>query len=390
MAIYYARKSGNVNAADVWATTPTGVASDVFSSFTNQDTLVSNSFTITLNVNTTVAEIRNDTTGGATNGGVFNFNSGTLTAFINGNSSNTTLLAVNNNLDAYIIGNVACGSLMSGNGIVMSLAGPGSLYITGNLYHNGVSGGYCTWSNSIIKTINITGNIFSISGRAVFRIDGAPIINIIGNVVGPCFYYYSSSPSFTLNIIGSVTSSKDGGLITYAFSNMAGNFTITRVKGNDFGPGSVGVASHPGITAQQNTIVKVYEIEFGSLGQSPTSGPIELIESTSNVAVFATRLGLPKTLVDLNNSTNLVPTSGNVRSGISYNYGNNTGTCVIPNPSSVVYGVPVDNTIGSGLLSPVAIWNALTNAIGTAGSIGERLKNVSTVSTVGKQLEGVL
>jgi hypothetical protein len=47
MATYFARKAGNVNATDVWATTATGTASDVFSTFTSADVLVSNSFQIT-------------------------------------------------------------------------------------------------------------------------------------------------------------------------------------------------------------------------------------------------------------------------------------------------------------------------------------------------------
>ena len=81
MPTYYARKAGNINAADVWATTPTGTASNLFPSFTTSDVLMANSFAITVNVSTTVAEVRNDTTGGATAGGTFSLaDSVTLTA----------------------------------------------------------------------------------------------------------------------------------------------------------------------------------------------------------------------------------------------------------------------------------------------------------------------
>ena len=85
-----------------------------------------------------------------------------------------------------------------------------------------------------------------------------------------------------------------------------------------------------------------------------------------------------------------LPASGDVRSGVTYNQGNNTGSCIIPNANSVVYGVAVDNTVGSGLLSPVAVWNVLASSISTSGSIGQRLKNCSTTATTGKQLEGAL
>lgn len=394
----------------------------IFNGNINPNGNVANSalLTITLVTNQT-ATINGNITGGIANGTEYGltFSGAGGTVFINGNIiggvNSSAVYSSNNTGIINISGNICYDS----NGAMgINIIGNTVVNITGNVYTGGASGGtgFGINLNNSGCIVNITGNVLgnARSSASAIRLQ-AGTLNITGNV-GPAINESSGLIAMTgnglLSIVGNVyggnTTTNVGISITspctvnIAGSCMAGNLgiavnnnstataTIIRAKGNGFGPGSVGMNSVVGVSASQTSITKVYEIEYGVLGQSPTSGPIELIESNSNVAVFATRLGLPKTLVDLNNSVNLVPLSGNVRSGVTYSYGNNIGSCVIPNPSSVVYGVPVDNTIGSGLLSPVAVWNALTNAIGTAGSIGERLKNVSTVSTVGKQLEGVL
>ena len=68
---------------------------------------------------------------------------------------------------------------------------------------------------------------------------------------------------------------------------------------------------------------------------------------------------------------------------------------VIPAYQNVAYGVDVDNAKGVAYLSAAstndiaaAVWNQLTTNITTTGSIGERLKNASTVYTTGQQLAG--
>ena len=393
MAIYYARKTGNINAADVWATTPTGTAADVFSSFTNADTLVANSFVITINVNTTVLELRNDTTGGATSGGTFTINNSiTLTSNVIATTTNNILnyngISPNS---CTIIGNIYGGSGGSSTPAVTN-GSSGTLNIIGNVY-GGVSSNANGVGNTTTGTINITGNTIGGIGtgtaHAVVSGSAAGIINITGNVVGgfgqngTC--YGASITAGTLNVIGVAI----GGTTSAAVNNSS-VANITRAKGNDYGPGSAASNSVVGVIANQNSVTRVNEIEYGSNGQSPTSGPIILNDLSSNVAVFRVRLSGTRTLVDSSAVNSLIPASGDVRSGVTYNQGNNTGSCIIPNANSVVYGVAVDNTVGSGLLSPVAVWNVLASSISTSGSIGQRLKNCSTVSTVGKQLEGAL
>jgi len=85
------------------------------------------------------------------------------------------------------------------------------------------------------------------------------------------------------------------------------------------------------------------------------------------------------------------PATNNVRSGITYGPTNNlTGTCAVPPAAAVSIGVPVDNTVGTGYLNATDIWNVPLASITTPNSIGERLKDASTVQTTGAQLAAFL
>ena len=126
MATYYARKTGNINAADVWATTPSGTAAAV--TFASGDVLMANGFTITVNVSTDLGgtgQVRNDTTGGATTGGSFTLSDGvTLTANIYGGTVALQCVTANPVTNQYIVGNVfgGIGGSSSAHGISNSIS----------------------------------------------------------------------------------------------------------------------------------------------------------------------------------------------------------------------------------------------------------------------------
>ena len=63
-----------------------------------------------------------------------------------------------------------------------------------------------------------------------------------------------------------------------------------------------------------------------------------------------------------------------------------TGTCQIPSPSSVAFGVPTDNTVGVAVLSPNDFMNVQVSALTATGSIGARLKNAATTESVGRTI----
>jgi hypothetical protein len=85
-----------------------------------------------------------------------------------------------------------------------------------------------------------------------------------------------------------------------------------------------------------------------------------------------------------------LPSISDVRSGTIYGSGNYTGTLAVPLPSQVALGIATDDTTGTGVLSASDVWSEQVSNITTAGSIGERLKNASTVESTGDQLESFL
>jgi len=418
MATYYARKTGNINAADVWATTPTGTAGNVFSSFTNADTLMSNGFAITINVNTTVLEIKNDNSNSATAGGGFTINDG-VTLSSNIYSGAAVCLTYNGNAPntATIVGNIYGGSSAVYTSVLM--AGTGTLNITGNVFGGSGAGSGGVWLGSG-GTINITGNVNGGAGSSavgVIHAGNNGTLNIIGNVVAgntaTCHGVLHQGSTGTLNITGSVTggglsnargvfnsingtvnifgTAIGGSAAPGAENNSTGLMTVTRAKGNGFGLGSSGLFSVVGVANNlANTNVRVYEIEYGDLGQSPTSGPIVLLNATTNVCLVHRPGSSKKTLISADSTANLLPAPSDVRSGVYYNYSNNVGTMSVPNAANVALGVSVDNTVGTAVLNANDIWNIATSGLNVSGSIGERLKNCSTVASAGQQLASSL
>lgn len=411
MATYYARKAGNINASDVWATTPSGTAGA--QTFVSGDVLVSNSFAITVNVSTdlgSTGEVRNDTTGGATAGGSFALSNGvTLTANVYAGSVTCVTLTSTNS--ATIVGNITGGT--SANAYGVSTSSTGTITITGSVTGGTAASAYGINTTTNSSKITITGNITAGSGSASAGawIDAAAVvITVTGNVTGgssanAAGIRMRTSAALTLtgnttggsagqgvlvegtgdiNIIGTAIGGSGG---TSASAGVQGGstsaITITRAKGGSTAGASVGVA---GVTTGT---VTVEEIEYGDLGASPTSGPIRLSDKSSNVAVMYRLNTTKKTLVDAN-ASGLMPSVSDVRFGTIYNGGNSTGTCRIPAASGVAFGVLVDNTTGTAALTPASVWDYLISNISTSGSIGDRLKNCATISTVGQQLSDAL
>lgn len=400
MATYYARKSGNINATDVWATTPSGTAGA--QTFASGDVLVANSFTITVNVSTdlgSTGEVRNDTTGGATAGGSFSLSNGvTLTANVFAGSASCVTLA--GTVSATVIGNINGGSAATAYGV--SMGSTGTLTITGSISGGTVSTTAHGINVSAAGIVNVTGNVIGSSvSNAGLNIVAAATITITGNVNGgTAGYGLTNNSSGTTTITGTVTGGAQVGLINAS----AGTITITgtAVGGTNVGAaasaGTTNVvrarggpltASSVGVSSSGAAVVNVEEVEWGDLGASPTSGSIRLTDKSSNVAVMYRVGTTKKNLVDAN-ASGLMPAASNVRSGTVYNGGNSTGTCAVPAASSVAFGVPVDATTGTAALTPAAVWDYLTASATTSGSMGERLKNAATVASVGQALSDAL
>ena len=396
MATYYARKAGNINATDVWATTPGGVAGPV--TFANGDVLVANSFAITINVDTNLGgsgQVRNDTTGGATAGGNFTLSNGvTLTANVFSGNVNTQTIAFNA-ATGFLVGNITAGS-PGGNWHSVNNSGSGTLTITGNVVAGGSASSHAV-GNTSTGTITITGNVTGGSAATCIgaRNNSTGTINITGTVTGGSNSTAIGAENSSTGIIN-ITGTAIGGTAAAGASNTStGSITATRAAGNGFGPGSVGLTAATGIANSGLGVVTIEQLEYGTLGQSPTTGTgFRLKKVGTNVAVFnyCDTAGA-KTLIDATANA-AMPAASDVRLGVSYASGALTGSCAVPAAGSVALGVPVGSTTGTALLTGAAVasavWDALTSSLTTSGSIGERVKNCATAEIVGEQLAAAL
>jgi hypothetical protein len=378
MATYYARKTGNINANDVWATTASGTAGAV--TFAAGDVLIANSFTITVNVTTDLGngEVRNDVPSGsgATAGGSFSLSNGvTLTA--NVIAGTATCVTTASTVSATIVGSVTGGTASSAHGVNHNSTG--TLTITGNVAASSGTSARGV-NNASTGTVNITGNVTAGSNAGAIGALNvvAGTTNITGTVTGgsnnvSC-YGAGNTGSGTLTVTGSAI----GGSLDAGVRNEAnGASTVTRAIGGTTSTSAAGAAN-------SNTgTLTITEAEWGDAGASPTSGAIRWNSSTGNVCVIFIPSAAKKTLVDVN-STSLLPAASDVRSGVSYGSGARTGTLAVPAASLVAAGTPVDNTTGTAAITSAAMQSACDAAL-TAFSSG-RLANVATVASTGQQI----
>jgi hypothetical protein len=371
-----------------------------------------------------VGDITGATVSGTT-GAVYNTSSGTLT--ITGNAtggSGSSAFGCNNYTGTLTVtGNATGGSGPNAYGCqnaftgTLTIAGnatggsgsnafgcyntsSGTLTVTGNATGGSGTNAYGC-NNASTGTLTITGNATGGSGSGSNAYgcnnNSTGTLTITGNATGGsgsgAFGCHNASTG-TLTITGIATGGTTLGAAGVRGSNAAGTINLGRAKGNDFGIGSTGIAAAFGLELLQSHIAKVKGIEYGLRGMSPTSGPVFIEPDLGNIAIFQEYPTGSKTLSDPNNTAGLSPAVTDVRTGVVYNNGNDTGTCAVPAASSVGFGVPVDATTGTAYLSQsdvlAAVWGAATTSLTTAGSIGERLKNAASVATTGDQLAAAL
>lgn len=401
MATYFARSNGNINGS-IWATTPSGTGSTV--TFVAGDVLVANSFTVTVNVSTDLGgtgEVRNDTTGGATAGGLFSLSNG-VTLMANVFAGSATCVTLASTASATVVGNVTGGTAASAFGVSFTSTGTltltgsvtggtaaaglnvgaaGTLTMTGNVSSSSSLNGRGINNAGFLSTLNITGNVTGTSNAEGIAGNSAYNSTITGNVTANGMTLISSS---VVTIVGTAT----GGVNAGVTGSTASQLTVTRAKGGPLASSAVGVAS-----AATTGWTTVEEIEYGDLGASPTSGSIRFVDKGSNVAVMYRFNTSKKTLTDASASSALLPATSDVRKNIVYNAGTFIGTMNVPAAASVALGVAVDNTTGTAVLTSgniPDIWNVPVSSISVSGSIGERLKNCSTVASMGQQLAAAL
>jgi hypothetical protein len=387
MALITSAATGNFNAGATWTG---GVVPGV-----GDEARASNGHTITITADVTCDEVSNAGTG------IFTLNDGvTLTANVTNKSTTTSRNCLQftaaSPATASIVGNVTGGPVLAAIGVVNTSTG--TLNITGNCTGGGADVAIGV-QNSGAGVINITGNCnggTTLNTYAV-RNNSTGTINLTGNATGGAVS--ATSDGIRNNNIGTCTivgSAIAGVAAPGATNQSTGLINLIRATGNAYGPGNSASPLLPaaGVINVGLGVIEIQELGFGTYGQSPTSGTgIRLKKLSSNVAVFNyVDSGSAKTLVDATQGQ--MPAATDVRDGVSYASGALTGSCKVPAAASVAFGVPVDATTGTAYLSQsdvlAAVWGAATSSLTTAGSIGERLKNASTVATNSDQLAAAL
>jgi len=238
-------------------------------------------------------------------------------------------------------------------------------------------------------TVNITGNVTGGTATGIGGISngGNGAITVTGNVTGGTI---SSSAHGLINgttgictIVGICTGGPNGS--SGANNASTGTVRATRAVGNAYGPAnSAGLVAAVGISNVALGICEIEQFEFGTFGQIPVSGTgIRLKKANTNVAIFnyCDTAGA-KTLIDATANAEM-PASTDVRSGVSYASGAATGSCAVPAASSVAFGVPVDATTGTAVLTAAAIRAELATELGRIdAAVSSRLAPNGTLATV--------
>ena len=391
MANYKAVANGNWSNLAIWQDNSSGsfVASTVLPGAS--DVVYFNNFEVTIDIDVTVAEIRNSATTGINAAGFATIStSRTITA--------NQIVATNG------YGNNAAGGI----GFIIKSSTSGiTINIIANLTVNRPGfdfvGGY--WFTGANSTYNVTGNINLVRTResgysCIYCSQGT--LNIVGNLsrgVDSNSYgepiIFLSNPAVALNITGTADNQNatNTQIVQVAFNSTA---TIT-IVGNVLG------SNQAYVPAIGNAPTFVAGNITSRNGVFPVANLRLNTTFATSITTLSQNVGVNASLYTPGVATGH-PATNNVRTGVVYGPTNNlTGTCAVPPSGSVALGVPVDNTVGTAYLNPTDLANYLTGSLaaplatslfaeisGSSDPLAERIRNQSTVQTTGAQLAGLL
>jgi hypothetical protein len=311
------------------------------------DVVYANNFTVTLDQDVTVLELRTTTATNVNAGGLFDYGAGCNTVTANIIAGTTICLRHNLTTVKNLIGNVSGGVSSSAYGVINQSSG------TLNVIGNGIGGsGTASFAihNSVGGIINVTGNLTGGSGPFAYGGNNAlgGTINLTGNATGGTS---ADAPGVvngvgTTNIIGSAIATIAPG----ANNSTAGQLFVTTA-----------IASSSNFALFGNLVggtTIVQNIVNHSTGRVAIGGFVKFSNAGPNTLAGPRQNGTTQTLVD--SSIGNPPTT-DVRDGVSYASGALTGTLKVPPSSSVAVGVPVDNTTGTAIISVTDMGALLTS-----------------------------
>lgn len=389
MANRYAVATGNWSNVATWdgGTTLPGAG----------DVVRPNSYTVTIDQDVTVGLLDNTTASAPAviNGKFLVSGTRVITADIALRGSESIYILTGQHLT--INGNMTTGGASYGSNQEAIHVEGGTLVYNGTLQPGGGAANGCIRvKTGAVVTINGEVRASSYQAYCVFQQYGTLTIN--GDILGGgAITVYSTQGAFTWT--GGIA---QGGGSTYPAIDI-NNVVAADLNGTFATP--VSGLVHPytwqtasvSINAGSTGKVRVGGTsEIGGLMILPTQGvcinsAIGFIQEFRSDANWPTSVydQVPKYLYD-RPDTGELPAPEDVREGVTYNTGlADTGTLAVPDPQFVSYGVATDDTTGTGVLSAQDIWGADPNDF-EPDTIGDRLRHVSTVDTVGEQFTAAL
>ena len=427
MANYKAVANGNWSNLATWQDNSSGsfVASTVLPGAA--DVVYWNNFTVAINQNVTVLQIRNDSTTGVTAGGGGTVStSRTINAdLFRASAVLITISAVSPSV-VNMTGNIP-GTVAASFNNCINMTGNATLNYVGNVVGSLINGAQSVSAINVSTggTLNLTGNVTGGNNNAFtnlttfgVRAGLNSIINIVGDINSGIGTFANAGvanlTTATINITGNVIGNTGSG--SNANSNagvyLSSGTSLCSIVGN-----VTATAGGYGVFAEENPVKITGNLTNSSNGTMAFRGGKLFLEQPTQWELRKTDLSTI-TLYTPGVATGH-PATNNVRTGITYGPTNNlTGTCAVPPANAVSVGVPVDNTVGTASLDanalaaalntslqaslpapisaslsaslPAAIapllWDESVTNITTPNSIGERLKNCATVATTGAQI----
>jgi hypothetical protein len=293
------------------------------------------------------------------------------------------------------------------HGITISTVSGGTINIESpQIYGDTLGGGGAPRQAIVISigcTVNITGSIFGGTNANSFGVQASTtglILNVLGSVYSNTAYngIVVSSGTGTVNITGSIytTNASSAPAITIGGTsiNMNASASITAGGASAIAHSTLGTstlrgpisasASVPGVQFTNASHILTATGPFYNVNNRNAvfAQNLQLISGSTPTWTFNTETyGEQRTLYPADYPGNF-PATTNVRQGVTFgDTGQFVGVVAIPSASNVIQGVPVDNTTGSASFNTQNAWGFPTASLTATGSIGERLRNASTVAT---------
>jgi hypothetical protein len=357
MALRYAVATGNWSNTATWdgGTLPT-IGDDVRA----------NGFTVTIDQDINVERISTVASSPAVAGGSFVISTNqNLTCDIYAGTTNC--LTSTAGMTVNIVGNVYGGTSLNGtSGISFTNVGS-TINFTGNAFA-GLNTQF-SYGINFSGTLNFTGNAFGgstgFNGISAINVNSGANLLFNGNITGGGGTNNTDGVRTSGNCIINGNIYAGTGNNNQGLRVLAGSCTINSdcYGGNNSGTNAILVVAGASVLINGNifsglsstsyglqsssTNVVISNVEFNN-GIIPINGLIKF-KNTAPTVTVTKEDNTTQQLVDP--STTDIPIESDVRDGTSYASGALTGTLKIPTASSVAVGVPVDNTVGTAIIS---------------------------------------